>query len=220
LDALNYLDVKMADISNAYLTSPITAKVWTVLGPEFGNEAGKRALIMFDLYGFKSSVGAFSNHLAKCMNHLGRKPCCADRNLRMKVETRAESGGMYWAYILIYVDDIMCVHHDHGTPLVKVDGYFKMKEGSIQVPTFYVGTKLKNSVLPNGIVDWGMSSSKYVQSAIQNIQEYLTALLGDKKLLKKDPDIFAGGYKPELDASIELDHVMEKVFQLQTGILR
>jgi hypothetical protein len=36
LAALNDLDVKMADIENAYLTTPITEKVWTVLGPEFG----------------------------------------------------------------------------------------------------------------------------------------------------------------------------------------
>jgi hypothetical protein len=32
-DALNDLDVKMADIENAYLTAQITEKVWTVLGP-------------------------------------------------------------------------------------------------------------------------------------------------------------------------------------------
>jgi hypothetical protein len=36
----------MADIENAYLTSPITEKFWTVLGPEFGYDAGKRALIV------------------------------------------------------------------------------------------------------------------------------------------------------------------------------
>jgi hypothetical protein len=39
LYALNDLDVKMADIENAYLTAPITEKVWTVLGPEFGDDA-------------------------------------------------------------------------------------------------------------------------------------------------------------------------------------
>jgi hypothetical protein len=33
LDALNDLDVKMADIENAYLTAPMNEKVWTVLGP-------------------------------------------------------------------------------------------------------------------------------------------------------------------------------------------
>jgi hypothetical protein len=50
---------------------------------------------------------------------------------------------MYWVYMLIYVDDILCAHCDHGTLLDKLDEYFKMKEGSIQVPTFYVGAKLK-----------------------------------------------------------------------------
>jgi hypothetical protein len=33
LAALNDVDVKMADIENAYLTAPLTEKVWTVLGP-------------------------------------------------------------------------------------------------------------------------------------------------------------------------------------------
>jgi hypothetical protein len=50
-----------------------------------------------------------------------------------------------------------------------------------------------------------MSSSKYVQSAVQNVKEYLAALPGDQKLLKKASGPFAGGYKPELDESPELD---------------
>jgi hypothetical protein len=33
LVALNDLDIKMDNIDNAYLTAPITEKVWTVLGP-------------------------------------------------------------------------------------------------------------------------------------------------------------------------------------------
>jgi hypothetical protein len=50
LAAFNDLDVKMAAIDNAYLTAPITEKVWTVLGLEFGDDAGKRALIVRALY--------------------------------------------------------------------------------------------------------------------------------------------------------------------------
>jgi peptide subunit release factor 1 (eRF1) len=84
LAALNYLDVKMTDIENAYLTAQLTEKVWTVLGQEFGDEAGKRALISRALYGLKSSGAAFRNHLAECMKHLGWKTCRADRELWMK----------------------------------------------------------------------------------------------------------------------------------------
>jgi hypothetical protein len=63
-------DVKMADIENAYLMAPITEKVWTMLGTEFVDYAGKRALIMRALYGLKSAGAAFRNHLAKYMKHL------------------------------------------------------------------------------------------------------------------------------------------------------
>jgi hypothetical protein len=88
----------------------------------------------------------------------------------MKAETRPDDGVSYWAYILIYVDDILCVHHDPGSPLAKLDEYFKIKECSIQVPTFYVGAKLKKTALSNGVVAWGISSRKYVQSAVQNVK--------------------------------------------------
>jgi hypothetical protein len=152
LAALTNLDVKMAEIDNAYLTAPITENVWTVLGPEFGDDTGKCALIVRALYGLKSASVAFKNHPDECMNHLGWSPCRADRDLWTKAETRPDDGVLYWAYILIHVDDILCVHHDPGAPLDKLDEYLKMKEGAIQVPTFYVGAKLKNIVLPNGVV--------------------------------------------------------------------
>jgi hypothetical protein len=118
------------------------------------------------------------------------------------------------------VDDILCVHHDHGSPLAKLDEYFKMKEGSIPVPTFYLGSKLKRTVLPNGVVAWGMSSRKYVQSAVQNVKEYMAALPGDQMLVKKEYGPFAGGYKPELDESPELDPTRANFYQSQIGIFR
>jgi hypothetical protein len=191
-----------------------------VLGPEFGNDAGKRALIVRVMYGLKSSGAAFRNHLAECMKHLGWHPCRSDRDLWMKAETRPDEGVLYWAYILIYVDDILCVHHDPCSPLAKLDGYFKMKEGSIQVPTFYLGAKLKKTVLPNGVVVWGMSSSKYVQSSVQNVKDYLTALPGDQMLMKKESGPFAGGYKPGLDESTELEPTRANFYQSQIGIVR
>jgi hypothetical protein len=87
-----------------------------------------------------------------------------------------------------------------------------MKEGSIQVPTFYLGVKLKKTVIPNGVISWGMISSKDVQSAVQNVHEYLAALSGDNRLSKKAPAPFAGGYKPELDKIPELDPVKANFF--------
>jgi hypothetical protein len=147
--------------------APITEKVWTVLGRD---DAGNRVPIVRAPYDLKSYCAAFRNHLDECMNHLGWHPCRADRDFWMKAETRPDDGVLYWAYSLIYVDEILCVHHDPGAPLAKLNEYLKMKEGYFQVPTFYLGSKLNKTVLPNGVVAWGMSSSKYVQSAVQNVK--------------------------------------------------
>jgi hypothetical protein len=162
LVALNDLDVMMSDIDITYLTAPITEKVWTLLGPEFGEDAGKRALIVRELYGLKSAGATFRNHLESCMDHLGWKPCLADRKLWMKEETRPGDGVKYWAYTLIYVDDILCVHHDPGTSLAQIDKYFKMKPGSIIEPTFYMGSNLKKTVMPNGAVAWSRSNELHL----------------------------------------------------------
>jgi hypothetical protein len=115
---------------------------------------------------------------------------------------------------------ISCVHHGSETPFTKLDEHLEMKEGSIQAPTLYLGEKLNNTVLSNCVVAWDMSSRKYVQSAVQNIQEYLEALPSRKTLTKKTHSPCAGGYKPELDDNQEVDLIMANFFQSQIGILR
>jgi hypothetical protein len=97
LAALNDLEVKMADIENAYLTAPITEQVWCILGPEFGEDAGKKALIFRALYGLKSAGAAFRNHIAECMKHLGWKSCRAGRDLWVKHQKQHEDVFEYWA---------------------------------------------------------------------------------------------------------------------------
>ena len=41
LVAPNNLNVKVNDVLNAYITAPMTEKIWTVLWPEFESDAGK-----------------------------------------------------------------------------------------------------------------------------------------------------------------------------------
>jgi hypothetical protein len=52
--ALNNLEVKIGDIENSYLMAPVAEKIWTWLGPEFGDDSGKRAIVVRSLYGLKS----------------------------------------------------------------------------------------------------------------------------------------------------------------------
>ena len=73
--ALNDLEVKAADIQNAYLTAPVSEKIWTRLGPEFGSDSGKTAIIVRALYGLKSAGASFRNHLADYLRELGYVSC-------------------------------------------------------------------------------------------------------------------------------------------------
>ena len=97
LAALNDLEIKTADIENAYLTAPVSERIWTVLGQEFGEHAGKRAIVKRALYGLKSAGASFRNHLADCMRHLGYRSCLADQDLWIKEATRPEDGFRYYA---------------------------------------------------------------------------------------------------------------------------
>jgi hypothetical protein len=68
--AFNDLNVKAGDVLNAYITAPITKKVWTVSGPEFGSDAGKNAIIVHALHGLKSAGASFCMHLGSFMHQM------------------------------------------------------------------------------------------------------------------------------------------------------
>jgi hypothetical protein len=113
---LNDLEVKTGDVLNAYIMAPIMEKVWTVLGPEFGPDCGK------------SACTAFRAHLTSCMRDLGYQSCKADPDLWFKPETRPDDNVRYYFYILCYVDDILCIHHDTMTVLKRINKYLPLRE--------------------------------------------------------------------------------------------
>ena len=79
--ALHDLEVKSADTMNAYLRAPKVEKNWTVIGTEFGEDSGKKALIVRALYEQKSSGASFSNHISDCLRRLGYISCRADADI-------------------------------------------------------------------------------------------------------------------------------------------
>jgi len=178
--ALNDLDVKVGDVLNAYITAPITKKVWTVLGPEFGIDAGKTAVIVCALYGLKSAGAAFCMHLASFMRQMGYTSCKANPDIWYKTETRPSDNFRYYAYILCYVDDILCMQHDPMTILDRINGYMPLKPSLVGDPDIYHGAKLWQTRLPNDVWAWGLSPSKYVAHAVKNCQTHLTEKLHDR----------------------------------------
>ena len=195
LAALNDLQVKSSDVKSAYLTAPVAEKIWTVLGPEFGPDAGKSALIVRALYGLHSAGYSYRLHILECLkNTLGYIPCKADPDVWMKPMIRPEDGFKYWAYILIYTDDCLAIGHDAEGMLKELDQYFKMKEGFIGDPDVYLGAKLQKVTLPNGVSAWALCPSKYVQEAVSNVKKYMLEEMNGRLLPKKVPAPFPRDY--------------------------
>ena len=100
LASLNELEVNTVDVNNAYITAPITEKVWTTLGPEFCADAGKRAIIIRALYGLKFANDASRAHLADMICVIGYTPYLPDQDPWMRPEAKPIPGENYWSCVL------------------------------------------------------------------------------------------------------------------------
>ena len=67
---------------------------------------------------------------------------------------RPDDGFKYYAYILLYVDDCLFIHHDVKSALYEIDKYFLIKKRSIWDPDIYLGLKLRLVSLCNGVREW------------------------------------------------------------------
>ena len=160
------------------------------------------------------------------MEFCGFTSCKADSDVWMRKATN-EDGFDYWEYILLYVDDILCISH-RGEDVLRneIEPHFKLKEESIGPPNIYLGGKCRKQIIHTSDgpkVAWSFSSSQYVKSAVENVEEYLRE---NKKVhlnmrFPKPRDApMSNGYRPELDESDELDEVDAAYYQSLIGVLR
>jgi len=104
---------------------------------------------------------------------------------------------------------------------MKVDKYFKLKPSSIGDPNVYLGAKLKYTQADNGVWCWTLSPSKYVQEACKNCETFLKHNFdGNYALPKHAPNLFVGGYRPEIDITDALDPDQASYYQTLIGVIR
>ena len=117
------------------------------------------------------------------MNHIGFKLSHSDPDVWMR-EGIKEDGSQHWEYVLLYVDDCLCISANAEYVLRnKIGKYFKLKEASIGPPDKYLGGKMRQVEMENGTSTWSFSSSQYVQAVVKNVETYL------KEKLKKFPTV-------------------------------
>ena len=150
--ALNNIDVMTADIKNVYLQAPSTEKHYIICGKEFGLENIVRIRLIYRaFYGEKSSRADFWKHLRSCMKLLKFKSCRADADIWMR-EAQSDKGNYYWDYILLYVDDNLCISNRAECILKgELGKYVVIKPGSIDRPKIYLGNNVSKVTLKNGV---------------------------------------------------------------------
>ena len=75
------------------------------------NNVGQPVLIVHALYGLKSSVARWRDHMAGTLREAGYESCKVDPDVWMKPKIRP-NGEKYWEYVLVYVDDILVMSHE------------------------------------------------------------------------------------------------------------
>lgn len=79
LSAIKSLDGMVIDFNNAYIFITCKEKIWLTLGSNFGNNKGKKTIILRDLDGLKSA-----NRASRVFN-------CEWQNLKFKIENKITS---------------------------------------------------------------------------------------------------------------------------------
>ena len=93
------------------------------------------------LCGLKSSGASWRTTLAATLIDMGFEETKADPNVWRR-EARKGSGDIYYELLLIYVDDILCISHDPRPILDTIDSFYKIKEGSLEEPSTYLGAQI------------------------------------------------------------------------------
>jgi Reverse transcriptase (RNA-dependent DNA polymerase) len=99
INSLSNLEVRAADVQNAYLNAPTQDKCYTMTGPEFGpDNEGHPFLIVCALYGLCSSGARWRDHLMDTIRSMGFTACLADKDVWLRPNVKP-SGEEYYEYI-------------------------------------------------------------------------------------------------------------------------
>ena len=82
------------------------------------------------LYGLKRSGEVFRAFLEENLDKMGYQPSYTNPDLWLRREVKPD-GFKYYAYILCYVDDVLCIYHNPQKSMKRIQGDFKLKDDKI-----------------------------------------------------------------------------------------
>ena len=146
LTVLNNLNIKSVDIENNCLNAKYKENVHVMIDSElFGKEhKGKTSVIVRALYGLRSNENAWRSEFSTFItNELRCVSSMADPEFYIKTFKKPDdSKYYYYSYLIIYVDDILCIHHNQTVTVDIIQGTYRSKQ-SIEDPKMYIGTDMR-----------------------------------------------------------------------------
>ena len=201
----NDLEVKCGDIGNAFIQANTSEKVFTRVGPEFGEHDGKIAFIVRALYGLTTSAERFHTLLADFLRTLGFIPTRFDRDVWMRLRDD-ESG---YDYICTHVDDFKVVAKQPMIWIDRIASAFLIKEHGPR--KYYLG----NDYVYHDECDvWTYGCKTYAKEAIAKVERMFGVLPKESTPLPKED------CHPEMDESPLLDLDGHRKFQMLLGMLQ
>ena len=107
-------------------------------------------------------------HFAQTLEQIGFKSSLVDPDAWYKPSVKSTSEE-YYTYLLVYVDDLLCIDECPQKYMDMIKQNFKIKEGSIGPPQVYLGANCQlNQSRTDGVDCWGMSAEQYCKEAVKN----------------------------------------------------
>jgi hypothetical protein len=106
------------------------------------------------------------------------------------------------------------------TILTKINEYLPLKPTSVGDPDIYLGVKLKEVRLKNGVLAWAMSPSKYVQQAVKNCATHLEEFDGRYQIPKRANNPFPTDYNADTVTSEPPTPGYASFFMHLIGVMR
>ena len=105
------------------------------------------------------------------MEHINFTDCKADPDVWMQKGIKDNDKSPYWEFVLLYMDDALCISMDSKSVLEKKIGkYLTLKSGSLGPPSIYLENKVSKVTLENRVTTCLFSSSQYIQNLIKNVR--------------------------------------------------
>ena len=92
------------------------------------------------------------------------------------------NGTYYYEFILLYTNNALVISENAKQVLRKDLGrYFELKGKSIGTPKIYLGGSTRQVKLENGVRDWDLGSSQYVNSVVKKVEAYVSKQSGERR---------------------------------------